>query len=162
MKEKNNIKDDLIDDLAPQLSKIGKSNGFEVPEGYFEELPYVLQHKCVIPIKEKKIGLILKPIYIVQYSLFALFLFLGVYFLIKNNVVEPDTNFISDNSSNIYQNDVAVFDDDTDESELIEVIANNTEIDLQPIIMEDTSPLNMDDIINYLIDDTDFDIENEF
>lgn len=46
MNNSNNISDDLKK-IAPKLSEIRKITPFKVPDQYFEQLPYIIQAKCI-------------------------------------------------------------------------------------------------------------------
>jgi len=162
MKE-NNINSDtsneIIDNTAPLLSNINKNNGFVVPDRYFEQLSSKIQQQCVNSSKESWIKSILfsfaKPKYILRYSFTLVLLVLGAYFLLQINNSSTNTKGISSYSFN-EQDTISdlIVNEEIDETELTDALANNSEIELQPINTIDNSQLNSNDIINYLIEDS--------
>ncbi len=158
----NNIEKESLNNIAPILSKINKSNGMHEPDEYFEQLPSIIQQKCNDLQKEPKIPSFFNPKYVIRYVMVVLLLFFGILVLIRNNNDEPKTNkniSYNDSSQDFIQN--ANIDDD-DESLLTEALTNNSEIDIPSINLIDDIYLNTDDIINYLIDESDDNNENEF
>jgi len=167
MSEENNIKsnstDERLNDIAPLLSKMNKSNAFSVPDDYFDNLPSVIQQKCIIQSKEKRTlnTKFLKPIYIAQYAFAVLFIFFGMQFLMKTNTSQPFANKTSiNNSSYQYSEHFLLFDEDIDETDLADAFANSSEIEFQPITITGYSQINNNDIINYLVEESDDNNEN--
>ena len=44
-----------LKNIAPSLNALKRKNSFEVPENYFEELPYSIQEKCISKQSERKV-----------------------------------------------------------------------------------------------------------
>jgi len=164
MIKENNITsektDGTIDNIAPLLSKINKNNGFAIPNGYFEQLSSEIQQQCVNSSKESWIKSVLysftKPKYILRYSFILLLLFFGTYFLLQINNNNLNTKVIA--SYSIDEQDTIselIINEEIDESELTDALANNSEIELQPINTIDNSIIDSNDIINYLIEESD-------
>ena len=163
MKKENNINSDtsheIIDNTAPLLSNINKNIGFVVPNGYFEQLSSEIQQQCINSSKESWIKSILfsftKPKFILRYSFTLVLLTLGAYFLLQINNSNTNTKGISSYSINEHDTIIdLIVNEEIDESELTDALANNSEIELQPINTIDNSQLNSNDIINYLIEDS--------
>ena len=53
MKKLDNSEDDELRPEAPKFFGIEKRNNFEVPEGYFENLPHLIQERCVEVSKKR-------------------------------------------------------------------------------------------------------------
>lgn len=164
MIERNNNTSDTsehnIEDISPALSKINKNNGFVVPNGYFEQLSSEIQQRCVNSPKESWIKFVLssftKPKYILRYSFILVLLFFGTYFLLQNNNKNIYTKGIAScsiNNQKLYAD--LIDDEDIDESDLTDLLTNNSEIELKPIDTIDNSLIDSNDIINYLTEEND-------
>lgn len=100
------------------LSKISKRDGFEVPEDYFENLPYQIQQRLVNQNDSSLFFQYLKrPVFKFALSFFILFL---VFFLVKKNpereVVPMSSNELM---SYVDQEGIADFDQEMLADELL-------------------------------------------
>jgi len=140
--------------MENKLENIGKENPFDVPEGYFDDLPMAIQQK----IQEKKgfhliTGWILAIRWQYKVALAAAITIItvGVIFIIQDhkgqegiyslNVVWEDL---------IDETNIMVID--FDESMLIEtLIAEANGVDNEPIFYEELEEIPVDDIIDWLV-----------
>ena len=51
--DKHNEENETSETLAPTLFAMSKKNSFNVPEGYFETLPHIIQDKCIAATRKK-------------------------------------------------------------------------------------------------------------
>lgn len=171
MKHKNKILDtnnsnEYLSEIAPNLYKLGKSNDFIVPEGYFDELPNKITNKILsssekIKIQSKWVSLLNpKPIAI---GVFTILLFILI-FVFTNNIFDNSTNnIIVVNNTNI-ELDSLVKWFDLDEQQIAEIMyINNERAKLyspkmtvnngESINLNSSKEVFFDDIVNFLMDE---------
>jgi hypothetical protein len=167
MSEENNITEEKLKGIAPVLSEIDRSNCFVVPEAYFDKLPAVIQQRCDENLKAGRMFVfsasILKPKQVFQYAVVIILIFLGIFFLVKKQVTDSRKNsVVTQNDSNRLQQNVFIFDEETDESELTDAIAGSDGAEIQPMDLPETANISSEDIIDYLLAECDENDENEF
>jgi len=164
--EKNNTVNELKD-IAPLLSDIKRSNDFAVPDGYFDKLPEHIRKKCIDTSKTVWQNLIpeflSKPKEILKLVVVVLLLFIGIFFIIrKQNAVNRKSDVVTFNDSNSSQQHMFIFDEDTDESELTDAIAENYNIELPPMDVLENNTISSEDIIDYILTESEENEDNEF
>jgi len=169
-KETYNPLDNDIKDQAPTLFSIEKQNPFEIPDGYFDELPNIIQSK----IAEKKTvslwknahAIIRKPQYSIAASFIILLLSVAGYFFLFNKSNDETVlisryaelnNLIEDNRINL---------DNIEESFFVDALISESNIEsnnenflyINQYIAStnngsesyELSDITSDDIVNYL------------
>lgn len=150
MKDKEKY-DNEFEEMAPFLSKIEKKNPFDVPAGYFDALPSIIQEAC---IQSKKESIWLRiQIYIfrpqIAISIFS-FALLGVFifqFLPQKNL--QNMAVVSISAADITESDLLA---NLDESMLIESLpaqetqSQNSKTEIEDYLIDNNADLsNIDD-----------------
>ena len=167
-KTHKNNKDEsqYLKDLAPNFSKIEKKNPFMVPNDYFEKLPSIIQQRCnEKTLWEKRFSFILRPQYYVSVSLAVIVI---IFILISYNKSNTQKILIANNNNIEYYAKFLTEQDileigDFDEETLIEILLNETNSNKKiSYISEyaDYKDISADDIINYLSDEEDNNIDD--
>jgi hypothetical protein len=117
MKTNNQHEGDLAH-IAPRLSKIKKENSFEVPAGYFDTLPHVIQDICIQQTKQKVKSpawyyFLLKPKFGMRVAMLAIALFFGTRFYHKQLLLKAPEDITQ------------VYLSELDENAMVENIVDN-------------------------------------
>ena len=141
MKKKIQIEDEKWEEMAPYLSQIEKKNPFEVPKGYFDELPSIIQEVCV---KSQKKSIWLEIFIFIKNPRFSISF--GVLVLIAVMLFQyfPDKSVQNMAVVSISAKDIS-------ESELLATVDENTLIESLPELEPQTLNLKAE-IEDYLID----------
>jgi len=158
MTQKNNISNEHeqnLTDIAPLLSSVKKENPFIVPENYFEELPAIVQAKCIEHEKPSPsiidllLGYLLKPQYAFAMITVVLLIVAGIYLYkpVHKCMEDLETQLanLSTNQTLLY---IDEYIDDYDEYLLAEAYLEST-------ANESTSQEDPDQLEEYIINHID-------
>ena len=104
MEPKNNTSEesDNLEHKAPNLSEIGNRNPFVIPDGYFDELPHIIQKRCQEQKKKifswEKLAFLFKPTFVLPIVM-AVVLFAGSIYFIRNDNKSVSTYRTTDSIS---------------------------------------------------------------
>ena len=136
------IKKELLN-IAPTLASIKKkAPEYEVPSGYFSELPDLVLAKCTVPVERNLSDKWYPRYYATAASIALLALCLWVF----NTRVTHDVNF---NLENINSEEIAYFIDNEDYTDISE------ELLVDYVVETESNELDIEaqEIIDYLIED---------
>ncbi len=152
------------------LNSLKKENSFAVPEGYFENLPQTIVEKCVDSSKTNyKVYFLFKPKF--YFPLFAGIAVLVVALLvIKNFNSGMDMNKqnvqLANNADEYSYLENLIDNNELDESDILEVIADDTSKQIIPVMIDptalqnamlqnsgDSTVITYDDIMQYLLEE---------
>jgi hypothetical protein len=131
---------------APLLSSIPKYNPFEIPVGYFDELPTIIQQKCINTKTDISLPawfkMLFRPTFAIPVICVILIAFAGIHYFSKTEA--PETLFTEELSIDEQLQDI-------DETTLIDALAdasvNETEADPEEeTIKEYLMDNNIDDL----------------
>jgi len=130
-----------IKNEAPLLSNIPKYNPFDLPADYFDELPTLVQQRCInerskIPLIDWLL-LIIKPRFAIPVLSVLVIAFGGIYYM-NNTVMQPETAALTDEISIDEQLQ------DIDETIIID--------ELTAQVSPETSESENDRIVDYLME----------
>jgi hypothetical protein len=143
----NEIEDQELSQMAPFLSKIEKRNSFDVPPGYFDALPSIIQEACIQSRKESILlrlqVYILRPRMLVSFCVLLVFAFFVYRYLPKNSTQNLAMTNIS--ASDISETDLLI---SMDESILIESLPDiefetqNTKTEIEDYLIDNNIDLS--------------------
>lgn len=156
--KKKNINDNL-NDIDTVLSKIDKTNPFVVPDDYFDNLPLIIQEKCIKKNNISSLSKIIEYFLIPKHSIslafgMALIIVSSIFVFNNFNIVSSDTlNNSLSYIENIIKEDYDV--NNIDESLIVETLLSEIEYSDISNIQLNTNDVNTDNIIDYLSDNID-------
>ncbi len=89
-----------LKNIAPHLSKLPKKDGFTVPEGYFDDLPSIVQDRVIAQAKTK--SRTLSPVWVFSTlgvaSVLCVLFFLGKSPEVQNSITEQEASaYVNEN-----------------------------------------------------------------
>ena len=135
---------------APILSSVPKYNPFDVPVGYFDELPTIVQQRCTSTSSKNNVlewlRLLIKPNFAIPVLIVVAIAFAGIKYIHNTNVEKISTPLAEEISiDDALQN--------IDESTIVEALtAENISLDATTISSSEVSTKEESEIKNYLLE----------